>query len=56
MLEILATWEAGIGRTTVGDQRGQIKFARPPISKITRAKWTGDAAQLVDHLLCKVKF
>jgi hypothetical protein len=23
------------------------------ISKITRAKWTGVAAQVVDHLLCK---
>jgi hypothetical protein len=23
------------------------------ISKITRAKWTGDVAQAVEHLLCK---
>jgi hypothetical protein len=24
-----------------------------PISKITRAKWTGSVAQVVEHLLCK---
>jgi hypothetical protein len=24
-----------------------------PISKITRAKWTGGVAQLVEYLLCK---
>jgi heme/copper-type cytochrome/quinol oxidase subunit 2 len=26
-----------------------------PISKITRAKWTGCVAQAVEHLLCKHK-
>jgi hypothetical protein len=26
---------------------------RDPISKITRAKWTGSVAQAVEHLLCK---
>jgi hypothetical protein len=24
-----------------------------PVSKITRAKWTGGMTQVVDHLLCK---
>jgi hypothetical protein len=28
---------------------------RPPISKITRAKWTGGVAQVVEHLLCECK-
>jgi hypothetical protein len=27
-----------------------------PISKITRAKWTGSVAQAVKHLLCKHEF
>jgi hypothetical protein len=26
---------------------------KDPISKITRARWTGDMAQVVEHLLCK---
>jgi hypothetical protein len=28
---------------------------RDPISKITRAKWTGGVAQAVEHLFCKCK-
>jgi hypothetical protein len=31
----------------------QANSSQDPISKITRAKWTGDVAQAVDHLLCK---
>jgi hypothetical protein len=40
---ILAVWEAEIWQSAV----------RGPISKITRAKWTGDVAQVVKCLLCK---
>jgi hypothetical protein len=29
------------------------EFEREPISKITRAKWTGGVAQVVERLLCK---
>jgi hypothetical protein len=29
--------------------------SQDPISKITRAKWTGGLAQAVEHLLCKCK-
>jgi hypothetical protein len=29
------------------------EIVRDPISKITRAKWTGGVAQVVEHLLCK---
>jgi hypothetical protein len=45
----LATWEAEIGRIVFGGQH------ETPISKITRAKWTGDVAQTVECLLCKCK-
>jgi hypothetical protein len=38
---ILATWEAEIRKITVQDQPG-----RDPISKITRAKWTGVVVQV----------
>jgi hypothetical protein len=27
--------------------------SQDPISKITRAKWTGGVAQVLEHLLCK---
>jgi hypothetical protein len=30
-----------------------IQFEKPPISKISRAKWTGGMAQAVELLLCK---
>jgi hypothetical protein len=33
----------------------QANSLRDPISKITRAKWTGGAAQVVEHLLCKLE-
>jgi hypothetical protein len=36
----------------VQGQPGQIVH-ETPISKITRAKWTGDVAPAVEHLLCK---
>jgi hypothetical protein len=49
---LLATWEAEIGRITVQGQPRQISSG-DPISKITRAKWTGGAAQAGEHLLCK---
>jgi hypothetical protein len=43
---ILATWEAEIRR---------IKIQETPISKITRAKWTGRVPQAGERLLCKPK-
>jgi hypothetical protein len=49
----LATWEAEIGRIAVGGQ--PVQFARSPISKIPRAKWTGGVAQAVEHLLYMYK-
>jgi hypothetical protein len=53
----LATWEAEIRRIAVWGQAGQIVLERPstPHSKITTTKWTGDVAQVVEHLLCKCK-
>jgi hypothetical protein len=50
---ILATWEAEIRRITVQGQSRQI-VCKTPISKITRAKWTGGVAQMVERL-CKLK-
>jgi hypothetical protein len=41
---LLATWEAEIRKTN---------SLQDSISKITRAKWTGDVAQAVQCLLCK---
>jgi hypothetical protein len=43
--------EAEIERIAVKDQPGQI-VRETPISKITRAKWSGDMAQAVESLLC----
>jgi hypothetical protein len=51
---ILATWEAEIRRVMIQGQLGQIVH-EIPISKITRAKWTGGVAQAVERLLCKCK-
>jgi hypothetical protein len=48
---ILASWEAEIGKIMVQGQPRQI-IQETPISKITRAKWTGDMAQVVECLLC----
>jgi hypothetical protein len=42
------------GRIEVRGQPGQM-VRETPISKITRAKWTGEVAQAVQHLLCKCK-
>jgi hypothetical protein len=50
----VATWEAKGGRTEVRGQSGQI-VCKTPISKITRAKWAGGVAQVVECLLCKCK-
>jgi hypothetical protein len=36
----------------VHGQLGQT-VCETPITKITKAKWTGDVAQAVEHLLCK---
>jgi hypothetical protein len=44
---ILATWEAEIRKIEVGGHDGVT------ISKITKAKWTGGVAQVIEHLLCK---
>jgi hypothetical protein len=46
---ILTAWKAEIGRMV---RTGKC-FARPNL-KITRTKWTGEVAQLVEHLLCKL--
>jgi hypothetical protein len=43
---ILATWETKIGKIAVQGQLRQIVL-KTPISKITRAKLTGDVAQAV---------
>jgi hypothetical protein len=51
---ILITWEAEIGRITVWGQPGQTVL-ETPISKVTRAKWTGGVVQAVEHLLCTCK-
>jgi hypothetical protein len=50
----ISTWEAVIWRTMVLGQPGQI-VCETPISKITRANWTGGVAQAVEHPLCKYK-
>jgi hypothetical protein len=47
---ILVTWEAKIWSITVVGQLKQI-VCETPISKITRAKWTGNVPQAVEHLL-----
>jgi hypothetical protein len=52
---IVATWETEIRRVTVQGQSGQIVQKTHPISKITRANWTGGVAQAEEHLLCKCK-
>jgi hypothetical protein len=49
---ILATWEAETGKITVQGQPRQIVL-ETPISKITRAKWTGSVAQALECLLFK---
>jgi hypothetical protein len=46
---ILTTWEAESRRIA-----GQI-LQETPISKITRAKWTGGMAQVVKNPLCNCK-
>jgi hypothetical protein len=48
---ILASWEAEIGRIVVRDQYRQIVRWDSPISKTTKAKWTGGVANAVEHLL-----
>jgi hypothetical protein len=50
---ILATLKAEIGRIMVSGQYGQIIF-RTPSPNITRTKWTGGVAQVVECLLCKL--
>jgi hypothetical protein len=47
---ILATWETEIRRIMVKDQHRQI-VSWDVISKLTRAKWTGDVAKVVECLL-----
>jgi hypothetical protein len=51
---ILAIWEAAIRRI---EDRGQhwVNSSQDPISKMTRAKWAGGVAQVVEHLLCYTK-
>jgi hypothetical protein len=47
---ILPTWEAEIERIEAEGQPEQI-VQETPISKITRAKWTGGMAQIVEPAL-----
>jgi hypothetical protein len=49
---ILATWEAGEDHSS---RPNRANSSGDPISKITRAKCTGDVAQALEHLLCKHK-
>jgi hypothetical protein len=49
---ILATWKAEIRRIMVWDLPVETVH-KTLISKITKAKWTGSVAQLVECLLCK---
>jgi hypothetical protein len=51
-LQPLATREAEIRRIVAQGQSGKI-VQETPISKITRAKWSGGVARVVDHLLGK---
>jgi hypothetical protein len=51
-LIILATWETETRSIMVQSQPGQI-VQETPTSKITRPKWTGGVAQVVEQLLCK---
>jgi hypothetical protein len=52
-----------VAHTYLGGWDGEDHGSRPtqanclwdPISKITRAKWTGGVAKVVEHLLCKCK-
>jgi hypothetical protein len=53
MAVIPATWGAVIWRRKVQSQPSQVR--ETPISKITRAKWTGGVAQVVEYLPCKSK-
>jgi hypothetical protein len=46
--------EAEIGRIKVQGQPREI-VPETPISKITRTKWTGGVAKVVEHLLCKLE-
>jgi hypothetical protein len=49
---IPATWEIEIGRIVVRGQPQKIVL-ETPISKITKAKWTGAGDQVVERLICK---
>jgi hypothetical protein len=47
------TWEAEIRRTVIQGQPGQtVHKTLSPISRITRAKWTGGVVQTMEYLLC----
>jgi hypothetical protein len=48
----LATFEVEIGRIS-GSNPAWANSSGTPISKITRATWTGGEAQVVESLLCK---
>jgi 2,3-bisphosphoglycerate-independent phosphoglycerate mutase len=51
MPAVLANWEAEVGRISLPP--AWANKLQDPISKTTRAKWTGDMAQVVEHLLFK---
>jgi hypothetical protein len=51
----LVTWEAEIRRLE-GSKPAQENSLGDLISLITRAKWTGGVAQVIESLLCKHEF
>jgi hypothetical protein len=53
MAVILAFWDVEIRRTVVQNQPSQANSLQDLISNITRAKWTGGVAQVVEQLRCK---
>jgi hypothetical protein len=44
-----------LSKSLLGRLRSRSNNSRVPICKITRAKWTGPAAQVVECLLCNHK-
>jgi hypothetical protein len=45
----------GLDQENCGSRPAQANSLQHPISKITRAKWTGDMILMVEHLLCQVQ-
>jgi hypothetical protein len=47
------SYSGGRDQEDHNSRQAQANSSQDLISKITRAKWTGDVAQMVEHLLCK---